>query len=189
MVIGNSGAGKTELGRLFAARLSLPFADLDDEHWLAGWRAPEEGNWRRRHKQLIAPEAWLLAGNFGSTIDLRARAADLVVLIIIPPALGVWRLLMRSVKIRLGRQVWRLPRERRAGPDWEPLRDYPAFLRYAWRWRRESEHRARTRLRDAGVGQIINLRSSAQVRLLTRELEASSDPSAALGPWLTALPE
>jgi hypothetical protein len=96
---------------------------------------------------------------------------------------------MRSVKIRLGRQVWRLPRECRAGPDWEPLRDYPAFLRYTWRWRRESEPRACARLRDAGVERIINLRSSARVRRLTRELRAANDPSAALARWLTPLPD
>ena len=188
-MIGNSGAGKTEFGELLAARLGLPFADLDDEHWLAGWREPDEGSWRRRQEELIAPAAWLLAGNFGSTIALRARAAGLVVLMSLPPALCVWLLLLRSSKIRLGRQVWRLPRECRAGPDWEPLRDYPAFLRYTWRWGRESEPRACAWLRDAGVERIINLRSSAQVRRLTRELEASADPSAALVPWLTGLPE
>jgi hypothetical protein len=135
MVVGNSGAGKTAFGARLASTLELPFVDLDDEHWGEGWTEPPRDAWRARVEALVQPPDWLLAGNFGSTIDVRADAADLVVLMSLPPALCVWRLLLRSVKTRLGRQVWRLPRDCRAGPDWEPMRDYPAFLLYSARWR------------------------------------------------------
>ena len=75
-----------------------------------------------------------MSGNYGSTIDIRAARADLVVLLALPRWLCIWRLLIRSFKTRLLRQTWRLPRDCRAGPDWEPLRDYPAFLLYTWRF-------------------------------------------------------
>ena len=188
IVVGNSGAGKTQFGARLAARLEIPFVDLDDEFWGAGWVEAEDEVWRARVEVLVEPAEWLLSGNFGSTIDIRAGEADLVVLLSLPPALCAWRLLLRSVKTRLGRQVWRLPRDCRAGPDWEPMRDYPAFLLYSLRWRRASEPRIRARLREGGVERLVNLRSSSEVRRLTAELDVSDDPSAVLRSWLSPLP-
>lgn len=188
VVVGNSGAGKTVVGARLAACLDIPFVDLDDEFWGAGWVAAEDEPWRARVEGLIEPAEWLLSGNFGSTIDIRAGRADLVVLISLAPVLCVWRLLLRSVKTRLGRQLWRLPRDCRTGPDREPWRDYPAFLLYALRWRRASQPRIYRRLREGGVAQLVNLRSSSEVRRLTRELDASNDPSGVLRSWLSPLP-
>lgn len=187
MVIGSPGAGKTEFGALLAERLGLPCVDLDDEHWGPGWAKPPDDVWRARVQELSAPPVWLLAGNFGGTIELRARAADLVINMSLPPWLCVWRLLLRSVKILLGRQVWRLPRACRQGPDWEPLRDYPEFLLFTLRFRRRSLPRAMARLRAAGVERIVDLRSGAQVRRLTAEIQTGDDPSAVLASWLTPL--
>ena len=149
IVVGNSGAGKTEFGARLASRLDIPFIDLDDEFWGAGWVQAEDGVWRAHLEELVQPPGWLLSGNFGSTVDIRARAGDLVVLLSLPPGLCVWLLLLRSLKTWLGRQVWRLPRDCRAGPDWEPMRDYSAFLLYSLRWRRASEPRMYRRLREA----------------------------------------
>ncbi|HJM89399.1 MAG TPA: shikimate kinase [Dehalococcoidia bacterium] len=188
MVVGNSGAGKSSLGATLAEALEIPFVDLDDEFWGAGWQEPPDEAWRARVEGLIEPPAWLLAGNFGSTVEIRAPAADLVVQMSLPPALCVWRLVLRSLKIRFGRQIWRLPRDCRAGPDWEPMRDYPAFLLYTARWRRSSEPRQRERLAAAGVERLIRLRSSADVRRLLRDLEESDAPSEVLASWLTPLP-
>ena len=89
MVVGNSGAGKSEFGARLAATLNIPFVDLDDEHWGAGWSEPPSEVWRPRVERLVRPPEWLLSGNFGSTVDIRARHADLVVLMSLPP-LAKW---------------------------------------------------------------------------------------------------
>ena len=101
MVIGSPGAGKTELGMLLATRLGLPFADLDDEHWGAGWTEPEDDVWRARVLALVEPAEWVLAGHYRGTIGLRAPRCDLVVSLELPRLLCIWRLIIRSAKIRL----------------------------------------------------------------------------------------
>ncbi len=177
MVIGNSGAGKTELSIRIGEALALPVIDLDDEYWRAGWVEPPEEEWQADQRRLVEDERWVMAGNFGSTIHLRAARADLVVQLDLPRSLCIWRLLVRSFKIRVLRQTWRLPRDCRGGPDWEPLRDYPEFLLYTWRFPRRSLPRAVERLRKAGVERLIVLRSKRAVRDLDAALTSTAAPS------------
>jgi adenylate kinase family enzyme len=180
MVIGSSGAGKSQLGRRLAGALDLPLTDLDDEHWQAGWVEPPEDWWRERNRQLAAGEQWVIEGNYGSTIDIRAARTDLVVLFDLPRLLCVWRVIVRMFKTRFGRQIWRLPKHCQANPDWEPLRDFPEFLRYIWRFPAASLPRALARLDTAGVERLVVLRSTAEVRALTTTLTSRDRASEAL---------
>jgi len=180
MVIGSSGAGKTELGYCLGEALDLPLTDLDDEYWQAGWVEPPDEWWTERQGELAAAERWVLSGNFGSGIGIRAQRVDLVVLLELPRWLCLWRVLVRSLKIRLGRQIWRLPANCRAGPDWEPLRDYPEFLRYIWRFPMQSLPRAYTRLHNANVERLIVLRSTDEVSALGVALTSTLHPSQTL---------
>jgi hypothetical protein len=180
MVIGSSGAGKSELGLRLAEALQLPLTDLDDEHWQAGWVEPPDDWWRERNRQLAAEERWVLEGNYGDTIDIRARRADLIVLLDLPRLLCCWRVIVRFCKIRFGRQVWRLPKNCQANPDWEPLRDFPEFLGYIWRFPKISFPRALARLDEAGVDRLVILRSPAEVRALTAALTSRTHATEAL---------
>lgn len=177
MVIGSPGAGKTVLGMDLARALDLPFVDLDDEFWGAGWVEPDPEAWQARMRELVDEPRWVLAGNFGGTMPVRAERVDLVVLFDFHPARCVWRLLLRTWKIRVLRQTWRLPRDCRMRPDWEPLRDYPEFLRYTWRFRGGGLPRALAALRGAGVERLLVLRAPCDVERLTAALTAS-DPRA-----------
>ncbi len=177
MVIGSPGAGKTVLGMELARALDLPLVDLDDEFWRAGWVETPDEQWPARMRELVAEPRWVLAGNFGGTMPVRAARVDLVVLFDFHPARCVWRLLLRTWKIRVLRQTWRLPRDCRARPDWEPMRDYPEFLRYTWRFRGGGLPRALAALRGAGVERLLVLRSPRDVERLTDAL-ATGGPSA-----------
>jgi shikimate kinase len=44
VIFGASGSGKTMLGRWLGKHLDLPFTDLDDVHWRAGWVEPRFGS-------------------------------------------------------------------------------------------------------------------------------------------------
>ncbi len=180
MVIGNSGSGKSQFGRRLAEVLDLPLTDLDDEHWQAGWVEPPEEWWRERQRELVAEERWVLEGNYSSTIDIRGPRADLVVLFDLPRWLCAWRVIVRFFKIRFGRQIWRLPRNCQAAPDWEPLRDFPAFLLYIWRFPKRSLPPTYDRLAEAGVERLVVLRSTGDTRALDAALTSTSRPSEAL---------
>ncbi len=98
----------------------------------------------------------------------------------LPRWLCTWRVIVRYFKIRLGRQVWRLPRNCQAGPDWEPVRDFPTFLLYIWRFPTGSLPRAYDRLAEAGVERLVVLRSTGDTRALDASFTATADPSEVL---------
>ncbi len=179
-MLGSPGAGKTQLGARLGAILGLPVIDLDDEHWQAGWVEPPDEWWAQRQRELVAEERWVLAGNYGGTVDIRAERADLVVLMDLPRWLCVWRLVLRSLKIRVLRQTWRMPVNCRDGPDWEPVRDYPEFARYTWRFPDVSRPRVLEQLHEAGTTRMIHLSSSRAVRDLEAAITSASDPAGAL---------
>ena len=97
-IIGGSGAGKTTLGRLLAARLQAPFVDLDDLYWEPGWREVGHDELKRRVAPIAAQDAWLIAGNYSATAQLLLwpRLTTLVVLDLPYPTL-MWRTLQRSL--------------------------------------------------------------------------------------------
>jgi adenylate kinase family enzyme len=81
-LIGCSGAGKTTLGRELAARLRLPFVDLDDLYWEPGWVGVGHDELARRLAPTLAQDAWVVAGNYTKTTerDVWPRLTQLVVL-------------------------------------------------------------------------------------------------------------
>ena len=101
-IIGGSGSGKTTLGRALAARLGLPFADLDDLYWEPGWREVGHDELKRRVAPIAAQDDWVIAGNYGATAEvlLWPRLTKLVVLDLPYTKLMrrcVWRTLHRGL--------------------------------------------------------------------------------------------
>ncbi len=101
-LIGGSGAGKTTLGRLLAARLNLPLVDLDDLYWEPGWReVGHEELARRVAAHLLAP-GWVIAGNYQATTEVLVwpLLTHLIVLDLPYPLLlrrTAWRTLARGL--------------------------------------------------------------------------------------------
>ena len=121
LVIGSPGAGKSTFARVLSDRSGLPLIHLDAEYWLPGWVRPDGGDWEARVQSLIAQGAWILDGNYTSTLPLRAGRADTVVVLDYPRALCLGRAVGRAL---LGRRPDRLDLGR------EPL-DLE-FLRCIW---------------------------------------------------------
>jgi hypothetical protein len=79
VVVGPSGSGKTTLGRRIAARLDLPFIELDAIHWGANWTEPRLADFRQRVARALGGEAWVADGNYGKARDITwGRAQALV---------------------------------------------------------------------------------------------------------------
>ena len=79
MIIGCGGAGKSTLARKLGAILNIKVYHLDALYWKPGWVMTEKGDWETIIKQVIGKDSWILDGNYGSTIDLRANAADTII--------------------------------------------------------------------------------------------------------------
>lgn len=127
-VVGTSGSGKTTVGRCAAARLGVPFVELDAINHQAGWVQLPEEDLRARVGEVVAGGAWVVDGNYGAVRDLvRARATTIVW--VDPPravvmAQVVWRTARR---LATRRELWNGNRER-----WSNLLDADHPVRWAW---------------------------------------------------------
>jgi adenylate kinase family enzyme len=107
VVIGSSsGAGKTRLGRALAARLGVPFVELDALFWRQGnWIEPEREVFRARVEEATRGERWVVDGNYSQSRDIVWPRADTVVWLDPPFPVMYWRILRRTIPRILRREV------------------------------------------------------------------------------------
>jgi adenylate kinase family enzyme len=162
MIIGCSGAGKSTLARQLGQVTGLPVIHLDGEYWKPGWTAPDTLEWLSRITALVNQPAWIIDGNYTRTLPLRIAAADTVVFFDFPRFLCMWRVISRSI-------FW-YGRKRPDMADGCPERVDWGFLRYVWRWQRDSRPRALAAL-ESFSGKLIVLRRPAEASLLIAKLQ------------------
>ena len=111
--IGVTGSGKTTLARALAARLDLPFVELDALHWEPDWASAPAEVFGRRVAERVAAERWVVDGNYSAIRDLVWERADTVVWLDYPFALTFGRLVRRTVgRVWTGEELWNGNRER-----------------------------------------------------------------------------
>lgn len=157
VIVGSAGAGKSTLAARLGVVTGLPVIHLDREFWRPGWVRPSDTEWYARLDALLAGEAWILDGNFASTMERRFAAADTIVVVDPPTLVCLWRALFRSI---VGRS-----RRRADLADGCSERIDLAFLRWIWRFRRDSRPKILRLIGALEGGQrIVVLRSDADVR-------------------------
>ncbi|PKP91542.1 MAG: topology modulation protein [Alphaproteobacteria bacterium HGW-Alphaproteobacteria-14] len=100
LIIGPCGSGKSTLARELAPLLGLPLVHMDQLNWNPGWAETERAALRARVEEVVAGEAWLIDGNYGSTLAPRLERADTVIYLDFPITLCLWRLIRRVVTHR-----------------------------------------------------------------------------------------
>lgn len=143
LVVGSPGAGKSTLARLLANATDLPLHHLDDEYWGPDWSRPDHETWVSRQHAITSSPRWIIDGNHLSTMDIRARRAELVILVDTAPLHCLTRIVQRAAMIRRGRHEG-LPasvraqadggQKVRATKDFLPLLTLVAFFRLRTWW-------------------------------------------------------
>jgi adenylate kinase family enzyme len=101
LVLGSPGAGKSTFSRRLGIVLGFPVIHLDAHFWKPGWEKPERKAWIETQRELIASsESWIMDGNYGSTIEVRLREADTVILLDIPRRVCLSRVFRRRLLYR-----------------------------------------------------------------------------------------
>jgi len=126
MIIGPCGSGKSTLARELAPRLGLPLVHMDQLGWQAGWIETEKAELHARLSDTVAQDAWLIEGNYGSTLAPRLERADTVIYLDFPIHLCLWRLLRRVTSLR--------GQSRPDMPEGCPERFDLAFFWYVLNW-------------------------------------------------------
>jgi adenylate kinase family enzyme len=166
-VVGPGGAGKSTLARELGRRLGIPVVHLDRHFWRPGWTPTPRDEWRAVQAELLAGDAWVVDGNYGATYDVRFQRADTVIVLDLPRLRCIAGALRRSLRHR-GRDV------QAAGC---PERVRLEFLRWIWRYRRDSRPRLDAALaRHADGLRIVELRSRREVAAFLERAPRAAEP-------------
>lgn len=154
LIIGPCGSGKSTLARELAPRLGLQLVHMDQLGWQAGWVETDKALLHARLAEIVAQDAWLIEGNYGSTLGPRLERADTVIYLDFPIHLCLWRLLRRVTSLR--------GQSRPDMPEGCPERFDAAFFWYVMRW--NNGPRPRTEAALAGWrGKLVRLANPAKL--------------------------
>lgn len=79
IIIGSGGAGKSTFARKLSAVLCIQVHHLDALYWKPGWKQTERSEWKQTIENIIRNESWIMDGNFGGTMEMRAEASDTII--------------------------------------------------------------------------------------------------------------
>jgi adenylate kinase family enzyme len=112
-VIGTSGCGKTTFAKRIADQLDIPHVELDALHWLPNWTETPLDEFRAKVSDALQGETWAIDGNYSKVRDMVWGRADTVVWLDYAYATVVWRVIWRTFKRALTREIlWDNNRER-----------------------------------------------------------------------------
>ncbi|MFJ7953559.1 topology modulation protein [Lysinibacillus sp. NPDC096418] len=97
LIVGSSGAGKSTLARQLGAATSLPIIHLDSLYWQPGWIGTEKVLFNEKLIVELQKFAWIIDGNFDSTLELRAQYADLIIMLDYDKKLCLYRAMKRYI--------------------------------------------------------------------------------------------
>jgi adenylate kinase family enzyme len=166
-VVGNAGSGKTTVGRALAARLGVPFVELDSIQHQPNWQPMPREEFQAKVGELIAADGWVIDGNYSAVQPQVWARADTVVWFDLPRRIVMRQVIARTLRRVLRRQeLWNGNRERlsnffRMDPNESVIR---------WAWTRHSAYRDRylAAIADPACNHLsfIRITSRAQARTL-----------------------
>ncbi len=117
IVIGCSGSGKSTFARELHKRTGIPLYHLDMMYWNADKTVAERDAFLKRLNGVLFEDAWIVDGNYSSTMELRMTACDTVVFLDYPP-----EVCLDGVRARIGQP--------RSDMPWTESEEDGEFLKY-----------------------------------------------------------
>ncbi len=158
---GVSGSGKTTFGRRLAARLGVPFLELDALNHGPGWTEASPGEFRARVAPHAAGEAWVIDGAYRSKLgDLVLSRADTVVWLDLPIRVWLPRLVWRTLRrVATREELWNGNRESLRAH----LTERPTLVGWAWRRHFQNRRVFAGQVAEHPNAQLVRLRSPRAV--------------------------
>lgn len=125
IVIGCPGSGKSTFSRALSQITGLPLTHLDMLYWNADKTTVERSVFIERLSEVLQKDAWIIDGNYGSTMELRMQECDTVFFLDYPADIG-----LQGVKDRQGKPRPDMP--------WVETEEDTEFLEYIQNFQAES---------------------------------------------------
>ncbi|MBL8094028.1 MAG: AAA family ATPase [Anaerolineales bacterium] len=162
VVTGPAGSGKSTLAEAVAARIGVPFVELDAVFWGPAWTPTPRDAFRETVARLAAEEAWTIGASYGAVRDVLWARAEALVWLDLPLSQILGRLLRRTLRRIVRREeLWSGNRETWRDAFFSRGSLFPYAIRQHRRFRRELP--AAVAAPEAGHLQVWRLRSSASV--------------------------
>lgn len=124
MIVGACGAGKTVLANRLGDLLGLPVLHLDALRYQPDWSLVDDDAFAAAQRRAVTGPRWVIDGNSLATLDIRARAADTIIVLDLHPAICLLGILHRRWRYHGGQH-----------PDGVFDRITPEVVRYVWSYR------------------------------------------------------
>ena len=98
LIIGNCGVGKTTFSKKLAHKLKIPLIHLDQHYWKPNWERPSAEEWTHTVVSLTKGKAWIIEGNYKSSLHIRIPACDTIIFLDYPRVFALWRAIKRYLQ-------------------------------------------------------------------------------------------
>ena len=149
LIIGCPGSGKSTLALALHRKTGLPLCHLDMLYWNADKTTVEQDVFRARLAAVLAQEAWIIDGNFSSTMEWRLAACDTVVFLDYPEDVC-----LSGVRERRGKPRTDMP--------WIEIEEDAEFTRYIQNFRAEQRPAVMSLLEKYAEKTVIILKDRAE---------------------------
>ena len=95
-IVGPCGAGKSTIGQALGDLLDVPYAAIDDLHWLPDWVERPRDDTQALVEQVAEEDAWVIDGNYTEIRRELMHRADLLLWLDLPLRVTLPRLLSRT---------------------------------------------------------------------------------------------
>lgn len=95
MIIGSPGSGKSTFAQLLARELQLPLIHLDKLNWIDDKDTVSKEVFLERLDKVVSGSSWIIDGNYGSSMEVRLKRAELVIWLQVPRLVCLYRVVKR----------------------------------------------------------------------------------------------
>lgn len=159
IVIGCPGSGKSTFSKQLHNLIGIPLYHLDMMYWNADRTIVEKAVFRERLEEALQQEAWIIDGNYASTMEIRMQACDTVIFLDYP-----LEVCLEGVKARRGRVRTDMP--------WVEARDEEdeEFLKFIKSYNSESRPKVLELLEKYRDKHIVIFRSREEAEKFLKQL-------------------
>ena len=100
ILVGGMGSGKSWTAKRIAEITGYPLFHLDVEFWKPDWIMSPHEEKIAKLQEIIIGEKWIIDGNYGSTMEIRFAAADLIIFLDVNRFVCMWSAAKRTGKKR-----------------------------------------------------------------------------------------